>query len=294
MDLRTHLVAWKRHLEHGVGASPRTVESYVADVRQFDGVPTRDGVEDFLARLGERGIKGSSRARKLAALRNFFRWLVDRDLLVADPTAKIRPPKTEKTLPKPLAQADVLRLVDACPPTSFRRARLRAILDLSWSCGLRVSEVCSIRLGDLADGSLLVRGKGAKQRRIPVVDEALRSVEAYLAFRPEGGDLLFVTRDGGALDRHEIATSLRTLAKKVGVEGISPHRLRHSAATGMLEGGADLLSIQAMLGHASVATTQKYTKVTDERLRAAVLAAHPRNAAHRTAPRIDEERTKET
>ena len=277
MDVSSHIAAWERHLTHVVGASPNTVEAYVRDVRAFDGALTRDGIEDFLSRLGEKGIKASSRGRKLASLRSFCRFLVDRGHLMADPTAKVVAPKAAKTLPKPMGKGEMERMLDACPPTSRRRACLRALVDLAWSCGLRVSELLSIRLVDLQDGSILVRGKGDKERRVPVAEPTLESIRAWLAFRGDGGDLLFVTRGGTAMDRHAVATSMRGLAKSVGIDGFSPHRARHSCATGLLEGGADLLSIQTMLGHASCATTQKYLLISDIHLRTVVLACHPRS-----------------
>ena len=292
------LVAWLDHLRVEVGASPHTLEAYERDVRfviaalppaEQGGVDrfTRDGLLRWLH--GERGSgrASASTARRLAAFRSFIRFCRSLAPLPTDPTAGLPPAKRPKALPKVLSRGSVDRLVEAGSTKEASHPlalRDRALLECLYAAGARVSEACDWRIEDvrLDDGFVRCVGKGRKERWVPLGLPARDAVRAWLASgrprcRPGASDRLFLSRTGKPLDRHRVFRLLRERGAVAGVSGpLSPHVLRHSFATHLLAGGADLRAVQEMLGHADVTTTEIYTHVDRDRLKGVHRKAHPR------------------
>jgi site-specific recombinase XerD len=234
----------------------------------------------FAAMLGERGAAKSTVGRKLAAIRTFYRHLVERGELEANPAELVSSPKKDSYLPQVLKSADVAELLERIPATTPLDLRDRAMFELAYAAGLRAEELTLLDLSDAdADGEeVRVEGKGRKTRFVPVGEHAWRALDRYLTRgRPalDSGDseALFLSKSGRRLSTSDVRRRLKLQARRV---GISPHTLRHSFATHLLEGGADLRTIQELLGHASISTTQTYTRVESKRLRMAYARSHPR------------------
>jgi integrase/recombinase XerC len=294
--------AFEGHLRDERNLSAHTRRAYVSDLRQFqaftgDAACAADGdqVRDFLASLhGTR--HPATLGRKLAALRTFFRFAVRSDWRSDDPTAGLRAPRAPKRLPRPLGVDDCVTLIErggspARPEPGTRddegARRDRALVEVLYGAGLRVSEVEGLDVGDvdLHRGDVRVLGKGGAERIVPLPSEARRALEVYLAERSAGRSQevpLFTAlrASHGAPSRlgvRDMRRVLRKRARQAGVaEGVHPHRLRHSYATHLLDMGADLREIQELLGHKSLATTEKYTAVSMERLAEVYDSAHPR------------------
>lgn len=292
------LERYLRHLSVERGLSKNTLSAYRSDLSKYllflqkigtDALGvTSNQLSEYSVQLADETSKASSNARTLAAVRGFHRFLVLENLRTDDPTIKLRPPKLAKRLPKSLTQDQVLSLLKIAGPdpddesTDLVRLRDRAILELMYSTGTRVSEVVQLDLDEVNDSGLLrVRGKGSKERIVPVGTFAARSLDAYLVrSRPslvgaKAERALFLNRRGGRLSRQSIWEIIQRSGESCGVE-VSPHSLRHSFATHLIEGGADVRVVQELLGHASVATTQIYTLVTIDTLREVYASAHPR------------------
>lgn len=282
------------------GSSPHTRKAYASDLRQFvawaerGGAPGPEAVDHltlrrYLAYLTTRGMARPTIARKAAALRAFFGWLRRRGVVTADPTRNLRTPRGDRRLPRVPKAAEVATLLDASPeaddPLSLAiAARDDAVLEVLYGAGLRVSELCGLGPSDvdLRGGMVTVLGKRSKIRRVPLGEVAIGAIRAYL----DGGrtilsgpasppDALFLNRRGKRLTPRD---ARRILERRLLTDGraISPHILRHAYATHLLEGGADLRAVQELLGHSDVATTQLYTHLTKDRLRAVYDATHPR------------------
>jgi len=285
------------YLERGRRASPHTVRAYTTDLRQLlthlDGTGVRDPVavthrhlRAFLAHLAERGVGPRSRARKLASIRSLFRFLVREGRLEANPARLVNAPRVPKPLPRVLTIDDVLRLLKVPNLATARGRRDRAILELFYGCGLRISEVSRLSEADLSDhhGWLTVHGKGGKVRRTPVVGAARAALARYLSDpeRPAAvadgdGNPLFVTAAGGRLTPRRLHAVVKEAVRAAGLPAAtSAHALRHTYATHLLEGGADLRAIQELLGHASLSTTQQYAHVDLQHLLEQYDRAHPR------------------
>jgi integrase/recombinase XerC len=357
-----HIEAFLRHLEMGVRASPMTVRCYRTDLREFEGFlkaglrsyrrggawsegPSRAPaltsvdhltVRAYLAFLNERGVSRSTVARKLAALRSFYRELARQGLVDGNPAALVATPRQERRLPHPMTEEEVRVLLESAFGDGPRDRRDLAILEMLYATGCRVSEIVGADLGDLhlgagsgGDGVLRVLGKGRKERLVPVGSKAVAALKAYLKVRVAGPvsghagmgspgagtgsrgtgiafqvagpasrgagtasrragrvarpvrasarDALFLNARGGRLTDRSVRRILDTRLRQAAVSGhVSPHALRHSFATHMLDAGADLRSIQELLGHASLSTTQKYTKVSTRKLLEVYARAHPR------------------
>lgn len=275
--------------------APKTVDAYGADLAAYledlsrRGLRleeiNRDDVLEHLAFLARRGLSSRSRARHLAALRGFHRFLTDEGHLPMDPTADLDTPRPTRKLPSFLSLSEVEALLVAPDERKLAGVRDRAMLELLYATGLRVSELIGLRVGDvnLVDGYLLTVGKGRKERVIPVGREALDRLRAYLdgpraeLLRGRETRALFVTPRGRGFSRMGFWKLLRRHAARAGIHRpISPHQLRHSFATHLLERGADLRAVQAMLGHADLATTQIYTHVDQSRLKETHRKFHPR------------------
>jgi integrase/recombinase XerD len=271
--------------------APRTVEAYRRDLfaladwlEHSPASVTTEELERYLAELRAAGLSGATVARRVASLRSFFRHLVLIGAADANPAADLVLPRRTRRLPRALSPSEAERLIDAAAGTTPRTLRDRALVELLYGAGLRVSEAVGLEKGGVDLDQRLVRtiGKGGKERVVPVGRQAVEALRRYLSrgrphldrrHRPE----LFLNAQGGALTRAGAFLILRKLAAKAGLEPerVHPHLLRHSFATHLLEGGADLRSVQEMLGHADLATTERYTHVTNRRRRELYFQAHP-------------------
>lgn len=288
---------------HALGAerdvSPATREAYRSDLEQFatwlarGDIDTLGGIDRrilrrYVAFLAQRGYARRSIARKASALRALLRWAILHDLIESDPSEDLAIPKLDRPLPKVLKPDHVAALCEAPADDTPEGLRDRAIIELLYGSGLRVAELCGLDIGDveLRAGRVRVLGKGRKERQVPVGDSSAAALERYLddarpllaAKHPDGPDrfALFLNSRGNRLG----ARGVRERMKRYAVEGdlppVSPHGLRHSFATHLLDGGADLRTVQELLGHENLATTQIYTHVSTERARAVYEQSHPR------------------
>ncbi|HEU4421548.1 MAG TPA: tyrosine recombinase XerC [Pilimelia sp.] len=299
--LARHAVAvFVAHLRDERGLSPHTVAAYRRDATQFLEFAGRAGVTDpaaveplllrrFLALQRTRGLAASSIARKGAALRALFRFLARRGLVAENPAAGLGVPRGPRRLPVVLKARQVDRLLAGPQPTDPVGLRDRAVLELLYATGIRVGELCGLRLGDvdLAADTVRVLGKGAKQRVVPFGEPARAALLDYLAggrsaMLPEAEaqvdrEALFFNRRRRPMTQRDVRGMLERYRVAAGAPvGTSPHTLRHSFATHLLEGGADLRAVQELLGHVALTTTQTYTHVSNERLRRVYEQAHPR------------------
>jgi integrase/recombinase XerD len=289
--------AYIRHLTIERGVAKNTIAAYRRDLRRYlrfleeRGIASIDqiteiAVQDFATRLVSiHGLSATSVARVLAGVRGLHKYWLLENLTKADPSATVKPPKAPRRLPKAITIAqveDLLNAVNGDDPVSVRN---RAILELLYATGARITEVVSLDLDDLVDPTLLrVLGKGSKERIVPVGRYAQSALEAYLvrtrpllAVNGKGTPALFLNQRGGRLSRQSAWQIIHDAAEAANLPGeISPHTLRHSFATHLLEGGADVRVVQELLGHSSVATTQIYTLVTVDALREVYATAHPR------------------
>lgn len=299
---RTHRAVdrYLRHLAVELGRSPHTVAAYRRDLAAYTafleavGIPDpalveRSDVEAFARSLRERepALAASSVARMLSAVRGLHRFAVDEGLATSDPSAQVRPPKAARRLPKAITVEEVGAILAAASGDEPAQLRDRALLELLYGTGARVSEATALDVDDasaaLETGLVRLTGKGRKQRLVPLGSYAREALDAYLvrgrpAFARGRTPALFLGARGARLSRQHAWLILRDAAATAGVDAphLSPHTLRHSFATHLLHGGADVRVVQELLGHASVATTQIYTKVTVDVLRDAYLVAHPR------------------
>ena len=271
--------------------APRTVDAYKRDLADFcrwlDGSPDDADaarLAEYVASMRAAGLAATTIARRVAALRGFYRHQVLLGVRGDNPAAELELPRRRRTLPRTLSPGEAERLIEAAPGTTPRSLRDRALVELLYGAGLRVSEAVGLERNGVDLERRLVRciGKGSKERVVPVGREAVEALRRYLArgrpyldkrHRPE----LFLNAQGGALTRAGAFFILRRLAETAGLEPgrVHPHLLRHSFATHLLEGGADLRSVQEMLGHADLATTELYTHVSDRRRRELYFQAHP-------------------
>jgi len=284
------------HIRVEKGLSANTVSAYRRDLMKFSDFAEKrklsleavrsDDLMDFLAGLYRQRLESKSVARHLVSLRNFFRFAQMQELIAADPSVNLESPKIRRSLPGYLRLEEVERLLaqpDGKTPFGMRD---RAMLEVLYSAGLRVSELIGLRVSDLDTKVGCVRciGKGDKERIVPIGKKALGMAERYLReARPKllgkatGSPTLFVNRRGGALSRVGVWKILSSYGRRAGLRvALTPHMLRHSFATHLLERGADLRSVQLMLGHADISTTQIYTHVVEERLKQIYKAHHPR------------------
>jgi len=287
-------------LELERGLSRNTLEAYRSDLQQFGDYIGRHGlnplelspgdVEAFFTELavgreGKPPVAPATLQRKIACLRSFYRHLRREQIMESDPTSELRPPRTRARLPRVLSRDEVGRLLAAPRGSSAGALRDRALLETMYACGLRASEVISLQLSelDLEGGFLRARGKGSKERIVPIGSKAIESLNRYLSdSRPRLVGLrdeprVFLNLRGGGLSRQGLYKIVQRHARAAGLERrMSPHTLRHTFATHLLAGGCDLRSLQEMLGHADIGTTQIYTHLSAERLREVYFEAHPR------------------
>ncbi len=286
------------HLSAGRGLSPHTVRAYLGDVRHVIAFAGRRGVawdridlallRSWLGSMVAARLSRSTIARRGAAVRCFFAWAHEEGLVPDDPAARLVTAQPRPALPTALAVAPATRLVESAreaaaddDPVALRDW---ALVELLYATGVRVSEAAGLDVDDVDLGQRLVRvmGKGGKERVVPFGAPAARAVQAWLArgrpqlARPGSGPALLLGVRGGRADPRQLRSAVHRASALAGVDDIAPHALRHTAATHLLQGGSDLRSVQELLGHASLATTQRYTHVTADRLRASYLQAHPR------------------
>jgi integrase/recombinase XerD len=249
-----------------------------------------DDLEEFLAGLYDIGITPRSMARILSGIRSFFGFLIYSDVIESDPCELVEGPKIGMKLPEVLTVEEIDRIINAVDMSKNEGQRNRAMLETLYSCGLRVSELINLKISDLyfKDEFIRVTGKGDKQRLVPISPRAIREIELYMVERNEGRikpgfeDYLFLARWGNSISRIQVFQLIKSLAEAAGVKkNISPHTFRHSFATHLLEGGANLIAIQNMLGHESITTTEIYTHMDSNRLRSEIIEHHPRNKMYR-------------
>ena len=297
----TLLRRYRQYLRLEKGLADNTYTAYLSDLDKLltflrgEGIAvldTRlDDLHRFAAGLHDVGIHPRSQARILSGIRSFFHFLVVTGARDDDPTELLESPKLGTHLPEVLTVQEIDTLIGAIDLSKPEGQRNRAVLETLYSCGLRVSELCDLRISHVypAEGFIRVEGKGSKQRLVPISARALREIELWMMDRNGGWrikpgyeDHLFLARWGKALSRITVFRIIKDLAEAAGItKTISPHTFRHSFATHLLEGGANLRAIQAMLGHESVATTEIYTHIDREMLRSEIIEHHPRSIKSR-------------
>lgn len=296
MEIPATIASFSTHIKVEKGLSSNTVEAYERDLAKFaafsgkrkltlEGV-SRDDLVDFLAGLYREKLESKTVARHLVTLRNFFRFALTHDLIVSDPTVTLESPKIRRSLPGYLRFEEVEKLLAQPDDKTALGLRDRAMLEVLYSTGLRVSELTGLKVADLDAkvGCIRCIGKGDKERIVPAGRKAVAIVEKYLRLSrpkllPKGvsSPALFVNRRGHSLSRVGVWKILSAYGKRAGLRAaLTPHMLRHSFATHLLERGADLRSVQLMLGHSDISTTQIYTHVVEERLKQIYKAHHPR------------------
>jgi integrase/recombinase XerD len=298
MEIAAAISSFLTHVQVEKGLAVNTLSAYRRDLVKFEDFAKkrklalvavkRDDLVDFLASLYRQKLESKTVARHLVTLRNFFRHAQVEELITEDPTAHLESPKIRRSLPGYLRLDEVEKLLELPDQTTPLGLRDRAMLEVLYSTGLRVSELTSLRVMDLDTKVGCVRciGKGDKERIVPVGRKALAIVEKYLrhgrtaliaATRGTAGAFLFVNRRGGRISRVGVWKIFSSYGRKAGLRvPLTPHMLRHSFATHLLERGADLRSVQLMLGHSDISTTQIYTHVVEERLKQIYKAHHPR------------------
>lgn len=295
-DKKNIIIKYKQYLKLEKSLSRNTVEAYLTDLDKLFAYleleeidltdVTLENLETFSAGLHDIGIHSRSQARILSGIRSFFRFLVLEGYLAQDPSELLESPQIGRHLPDVLSVEEIDSLIGAIDRTSREGQRNRAILETLYSCGLRVSELCNLRLSDLylKEKFIRVEGKGSKQRLIPISSRAIHELQLYFADRSQGlikpgyEDFVFISRFGKNISRIMVFHIIKELAEQIGLKkSISPHTFRHSFATHLLEGGANLLAIQCMLGHESIGTTEIYTHLDRSRLRQEILEHHPHN-----------------
>lgn len=265
------------------GLSPRTLEAYGRDLEGLRGFlkelePTSDAIVSYFEHLKGRGAASSSLCRALVAIKVFFRFLKRENRIEHHPALFLESPKMWQLIPEVMTQEEVARFLAAPGRDDFMGARDRALFHLMYASGLRVSEVCQLNIGDVSDDFVRVKGKGGKERIVPVATVAIQELDHFLArFRTQGDGAIFTTTRGNRMSRVGVWERVKFYAKQAGItKTISPHTLRHSFATHLLENGADLRVIQELLGHANIGTTDRYTHISHKHLHDAFEKFHPK------------------
>jgi integrase/recombinase XerD len=299
LDWSKQTAGYKAFLRIEKSLSPNSVEAYLSDLGKLQAFleMTRQDVKpesvtyaqlkDFLVWIAEFNLSPRSQARIVSGIKSFFRFLLIDERIASDPSELLESPKPGRKLPVILHLDEINAIIAAIDLSQPEGIRNKAIIETLYSCGLRVSELVNLRITDLffKEGFIKVTGKGSKQRLVPVSDTAVRYIEEYFQYvrsrmNPVKGaeNIVFLNRRGNKLSRVMVFTLLRNLVEKSGInKQVSPHSLRHSFATHLVEGGADLRAVQEMLGHESILTTEIYTHLNREFLRDAIIRFHPRS-----------------
>ena len=294
------LVKYKQYLKLEKSLSDNTVDAYLTDLDKLLAYLTLENInildvrlenlEDFSAGLHDIGIHPRSQARILSGIRSFYRFLIMEDYLKADPTELLESPQTGFKLPEVMTVEEIDLLIGSIDRSTKEGQRNRAILETLYSCGLRVSELCNLKLSELyfEEGFIKVEGKGSKQRLVPISPRAIKEIRLYftdrnlMKIKPGFEDCVFISNFGKNISRIMVFHIIKELAVRIGLKKkISPHTFRHSFATHLLEGGANLRAIQCMLGHESIGTTEIYTHIDRNMLRSEIIEHHPRNIKFR-------------
>ncbi len=299
MNLTRKLIKhYTDYLRLELSLSDNSVEAYQHDVELFlqyleaEHLSTEindinmPAIENFFAYLYDLNIGASSQARILSGLKSFYRYLLSEDITDIDPTILISSPTLGRHLPEVLSYEEIQKMIDSIDLSLPNGHRNKAIIEVLYGCGLRVSELTNLQISDIYkdDGFLRIFGKGSKERLVPIGDKSLKILYQYIEgarlhinVKPKFTDTVFLNSRGTSLTRQMIFLIVKELAEQNGIKKtISPHTFRHSFATHLLEGGANLLAVQQMLGHASVSTTEIYTHISDDLLRDTMLSYHPR------------------
>ena len=288
---------YRAHLQLEKSLSENSVEAYLHDIEKFTAWMQQEGrlqtpqqvkladLENFVRWIAELGMTPGSQARMISGLRSFFKYCLQEQIISVDPTILLESPKLKRSLPDVLSWDEIEMIINAIDLSKPEGGRNKAILETLYSCGLRVSEVVNLKISclHLDLGFISVIGKGDKQRLVPIGKHATRYINIYrnnirvhINVKPGNEDILFLNRRGGKLSRVMIFLIIKELARQAGIKkDISPHTFRHSFATHLVEGGADLRAVQEMLGHESITTTEIYTHLDREFLRDTLQRHHP-------------------
>jgi len=298
MDWQTLIKAYEGFLKLEKGLSSNSIEAYLSDIgkleqflvlSQMDVGPEeldREQLGKFLAWISEMGLSARSQARILSGIKAFYRYLLLEERIEKDPTALLEGPRLGSKLPEVLSVVEIDRMLELIDLSSPQGRRNRAMLETLYSCGLRVTELVELQISGIfrAEGFIRVIGKGDKERLVPFSPRALKEIDLYLpdrntlSIQAGNEDILFLNRRGKMLTRNMVFTIIKELAKSAGIQKtVSPHTFRHSFATHLVEGGADLRAVQEMLGHESITTTEIYTHLDSAYLREAIISFHPRS-----------------
>ena len=291
------IIKYKQYLRLEKSLSENTIMAYTTDLEKLvlyleeEKIDILDvnleNLENFTACLRDIGICPRSQARILSGIRSFYHYLLLEEYIQQDPTELLESPQIGKHLPDVLSVEDIDNLIDSIDRSTREGQRNCAILETLYSCGLRVSELCNLKISDLYldEGFIKVEGKGNKQRLVPISPKAIKEIKNYFMSRNEGlikpgyEDFVFISKFGKNISRIMVFHIIKELANRIGIKkAISPHTFRHSFATHLLEGGANLRAIQCMLGHESIGTTEIYTHIDRTRLRNEIINHHPRNS----------------
>jgi integrase/recombinase XerD len=297
MSWETSIKGFKSYLQIERSLSDNSVQAYIRDVKKFANyaIPielselkvTRVDISNFLAQINQKNISSRSQARIISGIKAFYKYLIMEDYLKINPTELIESPKIGLKLPDTLSLIEIDKLIAAVDLSNKQGERNRAILETLYSCGLRVSELVNLQLSNIhfKEGYLKVTGKGDKERLAPIGGRAIKYLTIYInevrnhqEIKKGNEDFVFLNNRGAKLTRVMIFIIIQKLTEKIGLKKkISPHTFRHSFATHLIEGGADLRAVQEMLGHESITTTEIYTHLDNEYLRSNIIQFHPRS-----------------
>jgi integrase/recombinase XerD len=297
MSWETSIKGFKSYLQIERSLSDNSVQAYIRDVKKFANYAiaiklselkvTRTDISNFLAQINKKNISSRSQARIISGIKAFYKYLIMEDYLKINPTELIESPKIGLKLPDTLSLIEIDKLIAAVDLSNKQGERNRAILETLYSCGLRVSELTNLQLSNIhfKEGYLKVTGKGDKERLAPIGGRAIKYLTIYInevrnhqEIKKGNEDFVFLNNRGAKLTRVMIFLIIQKLTEKIGLKKkISPHTFRHSFATHLIEGGADLRAVQEMLGHESITTTEIYTHLDNEYLRSNIIQFHPRS-----------------
>ena len=297
MDWRSAIKGFRAYLKLEKGLSANSIEAYTRDIEKLEQYAEPQGLKpnsmaltdlrQFISWVNELGMLPSSQARVLSGVKSFYKYLLVEDVIKNDPAELLESPKKQRKLPVTLSYQDIEKLIAAIDLSKPEGPRNKAIIEVLYSCGLRVSELTELKLSNLylEIEFIKVFGKGSKERLVPIGGEAIRAlniwieqVRVHIPIKKGEEDMVFLNRRGSRLSRVYVFMLIKQLAVAAGIKKIiSPHTLRHSFATHLVEGGADLRAVQEMLGHESITTTEIYTHLDREYLKEVITSFHPRN-----------------
>ncbi|WP_113652790.1 site-specific tyrosine recombinase XerD [Pedobacter namyangjuensis] len=299
MIASAHLKGFSAYLKLERSLAGNSVQAYLNDVEKLNqyylavdkplvlkNVKLKD-LKDFVSWLNDLGVQANTQARVISGLKAFFSYLMQEEIVSDNPTSLLATPKTTRKLPDTLNIIEINKLIDAIDASTADGMRNKAIIELLYSCGLRVSELSDLKRSNIYPDTEFIKvvGKGTKERLVPIGGTALKLLQIYieqirvhLPIKKGQEDFVFLNRFGSRLSRISVFNLIKTLAEKIGLnKNVSPHTLRHSFATHLIEGGADLRAVQEMLGHASITTTEIYTHLDRDYLKSVITQFHPRS-----------------